>query len=59
MKLSTIKALLCLLILNIVNGAQLRGAKDTDDDYCNKCRKECGHFFHDRFCRACTHNCRL
>lgn len=60
MKFSTIKVLLCLLTLNIVTGkrTQLRGAKYTDDDYCNKCWKECGYIFHDRFCRVCTKQCK-
>jgi arginyl-tRNA--protein-N-Asp/Glu arginylyltransferase len=35
---------------------------DDDDesissDYCDKCWRECGTFFHDPFCERCTERC--
>lgn len=48
--------ILSLLILNVVVGIRLRG---TNEDYCDKCSKECGHIFHDRFCSKCTDECTI
>jgi hypothetical protein len=50
-----LKMIMLLLILNVVTGTRLRGTQE--EDYCEKCWRECGYVFHDRFCARCTDKC--